>query len=70
RAFLYIGTVIFGFNAINQLVLLNATYPFIKWVIGILVGVALIWIAADFERRRDQWLILTQGWVQELDRWS
>ncbi|MBD2258001.1 hypothetical protein [Pseudanabaena sp. FACHB-2040] len=70
RAFLYIGTVIFGLNAINQLVLLNATYPFIKWVIGIVVGVALIWIAADFERRRDQWLILTQGWVQELDRWS
>lgn len=70
RAFLYSGTLFFGLNAIYQLVLLNATYPFVKWVIGIVVGVALIWVAADFERRRDQWIDLTQGWVQELDRWA
>ena len=41
RAFLYMGTVVFILNALNQLILLNAEYPFIKWVVGILVGVAL-----------------------------
>ena len=70
RAFLYAGTVVFVLNALNQLILLNADYPFIKWVVGILVGVALIWIAADFERRRDQWLMLTQNWMQDLDGWQ
>ncbi|HEY9737754.1 MAG TPA: hypothetical protein V6D06_15790 [Trichocoleus sp.] len=70
RAYLYVGTVIFGLNAINQLILLNADYPFIKWVIGIVVGIGLIWIAADFERRRDQWLTLAQGWAQEFSRWT
>ncbi|NJL46077.1 MAG: hypothetical protein HC922_10955, partial [Leptolyngbyaceae cyanobacterium SM2_3_12] len=70
RAFLYVGTVVFGLNALNQLILLNANFPFIKWVVGILVGVALIWIAADFERRRDQWLLLTQNWTQDLDNWQ
>jgi len=70
RAFLYMGTVVFILNALNQLILLNAEYPFIKWVVGILVGVALIWIAADFERRRDQWLVLTQNWMQDLDGWQ
>jgi len=70
RAFLYAGTVVFVLNALNQLILLNAEYPFIKWVVGILVGVALIWIAADFERRRGQWLMLTQNWMQDLSGWQ
>ena len=70
RAYLFAGTVIFGLNAFNQLILLNATYPFIKWVLGIMVGVGLIWIAADFERRREQWLNLTQTWSQDFDRWQ
>ncbi|MGB5972637.1 MAG: hypothetical protein WBG38_04925 [Nodosilinea sp.] len=70
RASLYVGTAVFTLNAFNQLVLLNATLPFLKWVVGIVVGVALIWIAADVERRRDQWLQLTQSWGQDLDRWQ
>ncbi len=70
RAFLYAGTAVFVLNALNQLILLNADYPFIKWVVGILVGIALIWVAADFERRRDQWLMLTQNWLQDLDGWQ
>ncbi|MBW4481801.1 MAG: hypothetical protein KME14_04590 [Tildeniella torsiva UHER 1998/13D] len=70
RALLYIGTVVFALNALNQLVVLNAAFPFIKWVVGILVGIALIWIAADVERRRDQWLQLTQNWGQDLDVWQ
>lgn len=70
RAFLYVGTLIFALNALNQLVVLNAAYPFLKWVIGIAVGVGLIWVAADFERRRSQWLQITQTWMQDLDQWQ
>jgi hypothetical protein len=70
RAWLYVGTAIFLLNAFNQLVLLNAAFPFIKWIVGILVGVMLIWTAADVERRRDQWLQLTQRWGQDLDNWQ
>lgn len=70
RAFLYVGTLIFALNTLNQLVLLNAAYPFLKWVIGIAVGVGLIWVAADFERRRSQWLQITQSWMQDLDKWQ
>ncbi|TVQ12706.1 MAG: hypothetical protein EA368_03430 [Leptolyngbya sp. DLM2.Bin27] len=70
RALLYVGTMVFVLNALNQLVVLNAAFPFIKWVVGIVVGIALIWIAADVERRRDQWLQLTQSWGQDLDVWQ
>ncbi|WOD39288.1 hypothetical protein [Nodosilinea sp. E11] len=70
RAPLYVGTGVFVLNALNQLVLLNAAFPFFKWVAGIVVGIALIWIAADVERRRDQWLQLTQSWGQDLDQWQ
>jgi hypothetical protein len=70
RAPLYVGTAVFGLNALNQLVLLNAAFPFLKWVVGILLGIALIWIAADVERRRDQWLQISQTWGQDLDQWQ
>ncbi|MEM6590783.1 MAG: hypothetical protein AAF651_02870 [Cyanobacteria bacterium P01_C01_bin.73] len=70
RAFLYVGTIMFGLNAINQLVLLNPTYPFMKWIVGILVGTVLIWIAADFERRREQWMAIAQTWLQNLSTWE
>ncbi|WP_035985157.1 hypothetical protein [Leptolyngbya sp. KIOST-1] len=70
RAPLYVGTLVFALNALNQLVLLNAAFPFVKWVVGIVVGIALIWVAADVERRRDQWLQLTQTWSQDLDGWQ
>lgn len=70
RAFLYVGTLVFGLNALNQLVLLNTAYPFFKWIIGIAVGVVLIWVAADFERRRSQWLQITQTWLDNLEGWQ
>ncbi|NJL48868.1 MAG: hypothetical protein HC929_17105, partial [Leptolyngbyaceae cyanobacterium SM2_5_2] len=70
RLFCTTGTLVFALNALNQLILLNSAYPFIKWVVGIVVGIGLIWIAADFERRRTQWLQLTQTWLQDLDGWQ
>ena len=70
RALLYVGSAIFVLNAFNQLVILNAVYPFMKWVVGILAGFSLIWIAATFETRREQLASLVRDWVSELATWE
>lgn len=70
RALLYVGTLAFLLNAFNQLVLLNQLYPFTKWVLGILVGSALIWLAASFETRRGQVMTLMRDWTHELENWE
>lgn len=70
RAFLFVGTALLILNLTDQFVLLNATFPFVKWVLGIVAGVALIWIAADFERRREQWIAIAQTWRSTLDEWE
>jgi hypothetical protein len=54
RAFLYIGTATFLGTSIYQLVIFSLRYPFLKWVVGLLVGIALISIAANFETRKEQ----------------
>ncbi|MBW4679857.1 MAG: DUF2157 domain-containing protein [Microcoleus vaginatus WJT46-NPBG5] len=70
RAFLYVGTVTFLLNAINQLVILSLDYSFMKWIIGLLVGIAFISIAANFETRREQIVALVQNWIEELQEWQ
>ncbi|HEY9298574.1 MAG TPA: hypothetical protein VIQ31_19900, partial [Phormidium sp.] len=70
RAFLYIGTITFLINAFNQLVILNFRYSFFKWLIGLLVGIAFIWIAANFETRREQLTSLLRNWITELQNWE
>ncbi len=70
RAFLYIGTATFLINACNQLIILNSTYSFLKWVIGFIVGLCLIWIAANFETRREQIFALFQDKSTEFDQWE
>ncbi len=70
RAFLYIGTVTFLINACNQLIILNMTYSFLKWIIGFIVGLLLIWIAANFETRREQIFSLLQEQSTDFDRWE
>jgi hypothetical protein len=70
RAFLYIGTATFLINACNQLIIINSTYSFLKWVIGFIVGLVLIWIAANFETRREQILSLLQDKSTEFDEWE
>ncbi len=70
RAFLYIGTITFLLNATYQLGILIFEYPFSKWIIGLLVGIALIWLAATFETRREQIKLLLQGWLGELNAWE
>ncbi|MGD1699018.1 hypothetical protein [Dapis sp. BLCC M229] len=70
RAFLYVGTVTFIVNIFNQLIVLNSIYSFFKWIIGLIVGVAFIWIAASFETRREQINNLLQNWIEELEEWE
>ncbi|MGL5193475.1 MAG: hypothetical protein ACRC8Y_07705, partial [Chroococcales cyanobacterium] len=70
RAFLYVATVTFLLNAIYQLIILNSLYPFLRWVVGLLVGIGCIWIAATVETRREQLVTILQNWRVELDSWD
>ena len=70
RAFLYVGTATFLINAVNQLLILNSVYSFFKWIVGFVVGLVLIWIAANFETRREQMVTALQNWITELEEWE
>jgi hypothetical protein len=70
RAYLYVGTATFLINALYQLGILIFDYPFSKWVVGLLVGIAFIWIAATFETRREQITALLRNWITELQNWQ
>lgn len=70
RAYLYVGTATFLINALYQLGILIFDYPFSKWVVGLLVGIAFIWIAATFETRREQITALLRNWITELHNWE
>jgi hypothetical protein len=70
RAFLYVGTGTFLVNVFYQLGVLIFDYPFSKWVVGLLVGIAFIWIAATFETRREQITALLRNWIGELQTWD
>lgn len=70
RAYLYVGTAIFMLHTLYQLVLLIFKLAFLKWVIGILVGIAFIWVAGSFETRRDQVAGLVKTWLHDWDQWS
>jgi hypothetical protein len=52
------------------LVIFIFDYPFFKWVIGLLVGIAFISIAANFETRRVQLSSLLRNWLAELEQWQ
>ncbi|ELR96816.1 hypothetical protein [Gloeocapsa sp. PCC 73106] len=70
RAFLYVGTLSFTLTIFYQLVVLSVVYSFLKWILGLIIGVALISIAANFERRRDQIVIVWQQWLTQLEQWE
>ncbi|MGQ4648375.1 hypothetical protein [Lyngbya aestuarii] len=70
RAFLYVGTATFLINAFYQLGILIFDYSFSKWVVGLVVGIMFIWIAATFETRRHQITALLRHWVDELHSWD
>jgi hypothetical protein len=70
RAFLYIGTGTFLITGIYQLVIFSLRYPFLKWIIGLLVGIVLISIAANFETRREQLSSLLRNTGGDFHEWE
>jgi uncharacterized membrane-anchored protein YhcB (DUF1043 family) len=41
-----------------------------KWAIGLLAGVLIIALAANFERRREQIAQVLQHWLDRLQEWQ
>ena len=70
RAFLYVGTAIFIIKVLRQLWLFINDYSLLLWAIGIVLGLAFIWVAATFEARRSQVTALVQYWMTELEAWE
>ncbi|MCC5640221.1 DUF2157 domain-containing protein [Nostoc sp. CHAB 5844] len=70
RAFLYVGTATFITTSIYQLVIFSLRYPFLKWVVGLLVGILLIYIAANFETHRTQINSLLRNTNDEFQEWE
>jgi hypothetical protein len=70
RAFLYVGTATFIITSIYQLVIFSLTYSFLKWIIGLLVGILLIYIAANFETRRTQINALISSISEQFQQWE
>ncbi|MEA5554714.1 DUF2157 domain-containing protein [Anabaena cylindrica UHCC 0172] len=70
RAFLYIGTAAFFTTSIYQLVIFSLSYSFLKWIVGLLVGILLIYIAANFETRRTQINIFIRNTINEFENWE
>ena len=70
RAFLYIGTSTFLITAFYQLVILIFLYSFMKWVVGLFIGIVLIFIAANFENRRTQINTLLRTASDEFQGWD
>ncbi|WRH66371.1 MAG: hypothetical protein RSE13_22745 [Planktothrix sp. GU0601_MAG3] len=63
-------TAIFLIDIVNQLIILNSVYSFIKWIILFVLGVILMWTAANFETRREQLITLWNNWIAELQTWE
>ncbi|MBE9007339.1 DUF2157 domain-containing protein, partial [Fortiea sp. LEGE XX443] len=70
RAFLYVGTATFLITGIYQLVIFSLRYPFLKWFVGLLVGILLIYIAANFETHRTQINSLLRNRSDEFQEWQ
>ncbi|MEB3224800.1 MAG: hypothetical protein VKJ86_03245 [Synechococcus sp.] len=70
RAFLYNGTIVLTLTGLYQLVILIDRYSFAKWIIGLVAGIVLISIAANFEQRRLQILAVLDNWVEALNQWQ
>ncbi|BAZ30539.1 hypothetical protein NIES4074_30000 [Cylindrospermum sp. NIES-4074] len=70
RAFLYIGTATFFITSIYQMVIFSFRYSFLKWIVGLLVGILLIYIAANFETRRAQINSLLRSASEQFQQWE
>ncbi|RAM52188.1 MAG: DUF2157 domain-containing protein [Hapalosiphonaceae cyanobacterium JJU2] len=70
RAFLYIGTATFLITGFYQLVLFSLRYSFFKWIIGLVAGIILISIAANFETHRAQLNSLLRSTGDKFQDWE
>jgi hypothetical protein len=70
RAFLFIGTINFILTGFYQLIILSFEYSLAKWIIGLIAGILFIFIAANFERRREEIIRVLQNWLEKLNRWQ
>jgi hypothetical protein len=70
RAWLYVGTISLLLTISYQLLLLITEYPITKWAIGLLAGVLIITLAANFERRKEQIERALQHWLDRFQEWD
>jgi hypothetical protein len=70
RAWLYVGTATLILTLSYQLLLLITEYPITKWAIGLLAGVLIITLAANFERRKEQIERALQHWLDRFQEWD
>ncbi|MFG6097206.1 hypothetical protein SPB21_18225 [Leptothoe sp. ISB3NOV94-8A] len=70
RAYLYVGTLTFSLQILRAIALFISTDGRMLWAIGILLGIALIWVAATFEARRAQISELLNKWAYMLQTWE
>jgi hypothetical protein len=70
RAFLFVGTATFLLTVFYQLVVLISRYSFVKWVVGLIVGIFFIGMAANFENRREQLTSVFLNSRNELGAWE
>ncbi|MEN9261499.1 MAG: TM2 domain-containing protein, partial [Thermostichus sp. HHBFW_bins_43] len=70
RAYLFMGTLSFGLGVLRQVGLLVMAYSLLLWGIGIFLGILLIWIAANFEQRREQLGSWLDTWLGQLQNWE
>jgi hypothetical protein len=70
RAWLYVGTITFLLSNFYQLVILITERPVTKWAIGLFAGMLIIFLAANFEKRREQITKALQHWLDRLQEWQ
>jgi hypothetical protein len=70
RAWFYIGTITFLLTNVYQLLILITEYPITKWAIGLLAGILIITLAANFERRKEQIERAIKHWLDRLQEWQ
>jgi hypothetical protein len=70
RSYLYVGTLTFIAEVIIQVATFVTRYSLLIWALGIFAGIVFIWIAANFEARRDRILALIRHVATELQAWE
>jgi hypothetical protein len=70
RAWFYVGTITFLLSNFYQLVILITERPVTKWAIGLFAGMLIIFLAANFEKRREQITKALQHWLDRLQEWQ